>query len=270
MQLLCSNGAFSRGPDFTSHEAILTYGPQLTVDGFEVIFYPSWYAHQERIASELRASGLRFPAIHMEKRIGIAFGNADPDEQERGIDWFERNCAFAQQISAPLAVLHLWGWPESDNHFERNLQHLSHCLDIAERYAINLAIETIPCKRYDPLSNIRQAFERDPRTRIALDTEFLAFHDQIETVFAASWIWRERLVQHVHIKDFDGEPFPPGGRRYLHPGEGHIDFGRFLRRLQETGFDGTVSLESPAIDAQGHVHLERIQDSLQLIARLMD
>jgi hypothetical protein len=40
VQLLCSTGTFSRFPDLTSYQAILTYGPGLEVDGFELMFYP--------------------------------------------------------------------------------------------------------------------------------------------------------------------------------------------------------------------------------------
>lgn len=268
MQLLCSTGTFSRSSDASSHEAILIYGPQLVADGFEVIFYPRWYPQQERIASALRASGLHFPALHMEKRIGEVFGSSDPAEREQGVYWFERNCAFAQHIGARVAVLHLWGLPHADTHLEHNLQPLARCLDIAEYYGIELAIETIPCLRSNPLSNVKRAVEHDTRTRVALDSEFLALHDQLDAVFAASWLWQPGLVRHVHLKDYDGNPFPVGGRRYLHPGEGQIDFGRFLRQLREVGFDGALSLEARAIDSEGHVDVASIQASLQLVAQL--
>ncbi|HEX8730955.1 MAG TPA: hypothetical protein VF725_02740 [Ktedonobacterales bacterium] len=75
MRVLCSTGAFTRTSDPLSHEAILRYGPQFDVDGFEVLFYPRWYPEQERIARALSASGLDFPAIHVEKSIGEILGS---------------------------------------------------------------------------------------------------------------------------------------------------------------------------------------------------
>src|SRR5207247_1196936 len=145
-----------------------------------------------------------------------------------------------------------WGWPDSDNHLERNLQPLSACLDVAERYDMRLAIETIPCLKHDPLSNVRRAVEQDGRVRVALDTEFLAWHEQLETVFEAGWLWEGQRVCHVHVKDYDGQAFlADGRRRYLHPGDGRIDFASFFAQLQQRKFSGSISLEAPAVDASG-------------------
>lgn len=268
VRILCSTGAFTRSSDPLSHEVIPRYGPQFAADGFEVLFYPRWYPQQEQVARALRASRLAFPVIHMEKGIGEAFGSSHLDEQEQGIVRFERNCHFAREIGAGLAVLHLWGLPQSDTHFERNLGLLTRCLDIAQRYGLDLAIETIPCAVADPLANVRRAFERDARSRVALDTEFLAMHHQLAAVFEANWLWQAALVKHVHLKDFDADAHASEGRRYVHPGDGRIDFGRFLRQLSAAGFDGTLSLEARGIDGEGHVEIARIEASLRLIADL--
>jgi hypothetical protein len=39
MQLLCSTGALSHFPHSTGYQAVLEYGLQLEVDGFELMFY---------------------------------------------------------------------------------------------------------------------------------------------------------------------------------------------------------------------------------------
>ncbi len=70
MQVICSTGTFSRFPDITDHQSILEYGPLLAVNGLEVMFFPGWTGEIEQIAAQLRASGLRIPAIHAEKGIG--------------------------------------------------------------------------------------------------------------------------------------------------------------------------------------------------------
>ncbi len=99
MRILCSTGVFTRSSDPLSHEAILRYGPQLLVDGFEVIFYPRWYAILDQMTGALRASGLAFPAIHIEKSVSVAFGDSRLSEREEGIARFERNCHFASNRS---------------------------------------------------------------------------------------------------------------------------------------------------------------------------
>ena len=270
MRVLCSTGVFTRTSDPLNYAAILRYGPQFAADGadgFEVIFYPGWYAAQEEVARALRASALDFPAVHTEKSIGEAFGG-ERDKQEQGVSRFERNCAFARQIGARLVVLHLWGLPHSDRRLERNLRVLPRGLYIAERHELELAIETIPCTVADPLTNIRRVIERDARACVALDSEFLSLHGQLDAVFEADWLWQTPLVRHVHLKDYDGGPVAGAARRYLHPGDGQINFARFLRRLRAAGFDGALSLEARGIDGENNVEAARIRASLRLIADL--
>ncbi len=271
MQLLCSTGAFGRSPDYVDYHAAVRYGSQLDVDGLELMFYATWYDQIEAIAHALQRSGLRFPVMHTEKNIGVALGKSDIGERERGVQWLSENCRLASLLDTKVLVLHLWGWPELDDYLENNLVLFSRCLDIAEHYDLTLAIETIPCRHADPLSNVQRAVERDNRCHIALDTEFLAQSNQLDEVFTSAWLWSPQRVQHAHIKDFDGHSFTSDGRRrYLHPGEGSINFTHFFERLKQRNYDGYISLESPAIDINGLVDIERLQESLQFVKKLME
>src|ERR1043165_9692450 len=92
ISVLCSTGAFSRDPDRSDHHAILEYRPDLDVDGFEVIFYSDWYRNAERVAQDLRESGLRFPAVHAEKSIGPLLGGATREEYRQGLQNLARKC----------------------------------------------------------------------------------------------------------------------------------------------------------------------------------
>lgn len=271
MQLLCSTGAFGRSPDYVDYSAALRYGSQLDVDGLELLFYPMWYGQIGDIARTLRQSNLHFPVMHAEKNIGVALGKSDEIERTQGIQWLSENCRLAHLLGTQVLVLHLWGWPELDDNLENNLSLLSQCLDIAGQHGVTLAIETIPCRLATPLGNVQSAIERDNRCDVALDTEFLAQAHQLDEVFTAAWLWSSQRVQHIHIKDFDGNPFAPDGRRrYLHPGEGTINFVRFFERLKERRYDGYISLESPAIDATGFVDIKRICESLSFIRMLIE
>ncbi len=269
MQVLCSTGAFTRSSDPRSHELILEYSQEFIADGLENIFYPRWYQEPERIVSALGSCKLPFPVLHMEKSIGECFGSNQPAEQELGVLRFEQNCIFAHQLGIQIVVLHLWEMPSSDMHLEQNLQSLARCLDLAEQYRLTLTIETIPCTYADPLSNVQWAVEHDSRARVALDTEFLAWHNQLEAVFTASWLWQGKVVRHVHLKDHNGLSNQRKGLNYLHPGEGEIDFRRFVQQLKAAGYDGALSLEARAIDSEGRVDVKRIQSSLQFMRQLI-
>jgi sugar phosphate isomerase/epimerase len=243
----------------------------LEADGLEVLFYSSWYPEAERIAGKLLASGLRFPVLHTEKSIGPSLGSAEPEEQEQGLKRLEANCQFASQLGARLAVLHLWGLPDSDEQLERNLEMLGACLALAIRAGLELAVEIIPCVRATPLSNVRRAIEQDARCLVALDTEFLAFHQQLDGVFTAEWLWKGRRIQHIHIKDYDGQMADPDNRRrYLHPGEGKIDFPHFFSELAKRGSNGSISLEASGVQRDGSINIYQIQASIALLRSLLE
>ncbi len=52
-------------------------------------------------------------------------------------------------------------------------------------------------------------------------------------------------------------------RRYLHPGEGMVDFTHFFAALKERGFDGYISLESSVVGTDGTRDIDKLQRSLE-------
>lgn len=271
MQLLCSTGTFSRFPDLTDYRSILTFGPWLEVDGFELMFYPDWTAEIEHIASELLKSGLRFPTIHAEKGIGPALVSSQLEEREQGWLWMQASCQLGNLLGANLLIFHLWGLPDSDEKIEQNLQHLEDCVKIAEEFELKLAVETIPCKRGDPLSNVRRAIEQDPRVLVALDTEFLAIHNQLDTALKVDWLWQQNRVRHIHIKDYDGGLYSTDNfRRYLHPGEGCINFPTFFDTLRLRNFRGYISLEASVVNRDGTRDIQQLKKSLSMLREMIN
>lgn len=264
MQLLCSTGTFSRFPDMTDYRSILDYGPGLAVDGLEVMFFPSWTGEIERIAAELRASGLLFPAIHAEKGIGPALISVLPEERAQGWRWLEASCRLGQLLQSNVLVLHLWGHPDSDDRLGDNLAILPDCLAIAEQHGLALAVETTPCRSGDPLGNVRRAIEQDSHCFVALDTEFLALHHQLEAALSADWLWQDQRVRHIHIKDYASALYSTDNYRpYLHPGEGAIDFKHFFAALKQHQFDRYISLEASVVNLDGTRDMEKLKRSLE-------
>lgn len=270
-RLLCSTGAMSRYPDLTDQMRIVAALPDVHADGFEVLVYDSWYGTLERMAQSLRTLGLRYPVIHAEKEIGPLLATGEGKDRDEALRRWRLNCLFAQSIDAMVVVLHLWGLPHADDCLDRQLASLAALLDVADEYGVDLSVETIPCRARDPLTNVAAAVARDDRARIALDTEFLAMHGQLEAALDATWLWeRPGLVCHLHVKDYDGRAVDGHGRRrYLHPGEGEIDFAQLFRQLRERGYAGYISLESPAMRSGDEIDLATINASLDRIrARL--
>lgn len=270
MQLLCSTGTFSRFPDLTDYHYILTVGPELIVDGFELMFYPDWSTNIEQIATELLNSQLRFPVIHAEKGIVPALLSSQPGERQQGWQWMQASCRLGKSLGAHLLIFHLWGYPDYDENIERNLQFLNDCVKIAESCGLQLTVETVPCKYYDPLSNIHKAIERAPDILIALDTEFLAMHNQLEAALEADWLWQHNRVRHIHIKDYDRNLYSTDNfRRYLHPGEGSINFLQLFDMLKLYSFNGNISLESSVVNQDGSRDIDKLKQQLSMLQEML-
>jgi sugar phosphate isomerase/epimerase len=98
---------------------------------------------------------------------------------------------------------------------------------------------------------------------VALDTEFLGLYGQLEAALDAGWLWQDQRVRHIHIKDYDGALYSTDNyRRYLHPGEGTIDFAHFFAALKARHFDGNISLEASVVNLDGSRDTERLKRSL--------
>ena len=266
--VLLSTGAMTRDPVQTDHHEIVTHGPGLGVPGFELGVFAAWYGHLDDVISDLRQSGLEFPVVHGEKGIGAGLGSTDSEEVETALERLELNCRAAAALGAKTLVLHLWEKPDSDLRLERNLGHLPTCLDTAAAYGVTLAVETIPGDAGTPLANIRLALERDSRCRVALDTEFLAFHGQLGESVTADWLWEQKFVHHVHLKDFDGRLREGDVRRYLLPGEGTLDLQGFLTGLVQRGYSGALTVEATAVDNEGRLDPERLKQMAAVVIQL--
>jgi sugar phosphate isomerase/epimerase len=271
MQLLCSTGTFSRFPDLTDYRSILTFGPELEVDGFELMFYPGWTTEIEQIASALLKSKLKFPAIHAEKGIVPALVSSRPEERVQGWQWMQASCQLGKSLGANLLIFHLWGLPGSDEKIEQNLQFLKDCMKFAKDCGLKLVLETVPCKYNDPLRNIYQAVKQESDVFVALDTEFLAMHNQLEAALEADWLWQHNRVCHIHIKDYDGNLYSTdNSRRYLHPGEGNIDFPKFFDALKLHNFSGYISLETSVVNQDGIRDIHKLKKSLSMLHGMLN
>jgi len=252
----------------TDHREIVTHGPALGLPGFELAMYSAWYGHLDDVVSDLRESGLELPVVHAEKSMGAGLGRPEPGEVEAALENLEVNCRAAAAVGAKTLVFHLWERPSNDTRIERNLEHLPTCIDTAAAYGLTLAVETIPGDVGRPLANIRLAVERDPRTRITLDTEFLGLYGQLGEAVTEDWLWDEPFVHHVHLKDFDGRLSQNGERRYLLPGEGSLDLQGFLTGLAQRGYSGTLTVEATAVDTDARLDPARLSAMAALVLQL--
>lgn len=267
--ITCSTGAISRDPDLTDPELIVRNAKQIDCDGFELIFYPAFYDDLPTFRRQLRESTVRWTSLHTEKSIGPLLGTGDPDDRQLALERVRLNCELAADLGIRIAVLHLWGMPESDNNIGANIGALPDCLEIATRYGITLTVESIPCLNRTPLTHLRAIRDALPTAMFTLDTEFLAMHDELEAALDDPSLLERTML--VHFKDYDGRMEDENGnRRYLHPDDGDIDFAAVCRALEAAPNPISVCLESTSVGAGRSVDLDHVRRDLNVVRDLVN
>lgn len=233
-------------------------------DGFELIFYPSFYECLDEFQHLPPSSQERLISLHTEKSIGPLLGSSSKSNIQMGLDRLQINARLAQHLNIERLILHLWGLPDSDEHIERNLAQLDAAFEIANDSSVTLTIESIPCVRHTPSSHLRFIADTHPNSRFTLDTEFLAMHDEISTAMEDLSILGR--TDEIHIKDFNGSLIDSNGKRiYLHPGEGTIDFGYVCKKASSLPQIIDLCLESTSVEANGSVNISQVQRDLDFI-----
>lgn len=251
-RILCSTGALIGRPNGRDWRLLTGCRERLQCDGYEFMFYDTWYQEAEKIAAFVEKIGLPVLAWHCEKGVGELLAENERAEAAR---LFSLNCQMAAGLGARLMVLHLWNGQISDAHVERNIAAVPMLLEIAEKHGIELTVENVVCSHRDPLTNWRAMLKQYPDTGLTLDTKMAAFHNQLEDLYAPENddLWQKN-IRHIHVNDYGGEYRNFADLRTLHPGQGRIDFAPFFRRLRAARYAGDFTVEATSFLPDGVIH----------------
>lgn len=289
-QLYCSTGTMVERMSGYRWQLVNEHMPELMekipIDGIELMMLPVYYDQMNEMAKSFLADGLKFPVIHCEKEVGTMFSRAEGNDINDALDLFRLNCEMGAMVNSEKMVLHLWGGRESDSHVDDNIALIDTLLSIIEPYNIRLLIENIPCTHSSPLENWRKIYPYFPRVGFVYDTRFGELHLQSPEILSEVFLWEKKdfccyrksdsdvcfsdsPVCHVHISDFNGgyKDFS-ALRPILHPCEGKIDFPMIARKLDENGYSGSITLESPVMTENG-LDIDKLKNSLTYIRKLM-
>ncbi|GAB3748871.1 TIM barrel protein [Microlunatus parietis] len=260
----CSTGAFSRDPDVVDAAGIVAAARRVDADGFELLSYPAFADDPKDSTSIFSRSGLPWTSVHAGKAIGPLLSSGTADDRRRALALLDADLRLATALGVEIAVLHLWGMPDSDRRFPSNLAAVSDCLDHAERFGVTLGIETIPCLEATPLARLSELQRRDPRCRWTLDTEFLALHDELDLALADADLFAGTKI--IHVKDYDGEFVDrQGRRRYLHPGQGRLDLAAVAEAAASSSSSIRLCLESSSVRPDGSIDLGQVNADLDTL-----
>ncbi|MGY0375262.1 sugar phosphate isomerase/epimerase family protein [Clostridium sp. JNZ J1-5] len=265
-RVFCSTGVITEYPYLADYKIILRDGKKLSADGLELVMYPNWYSEIETVTQKLSESRLKFPIIHADKDIGSLITELSSINYRKGMEILELNCEVAKQLNANLMVLHLWGLPTSDDRFENNIVSFEKCLNIADKYGICLAVETLPCRKSDPITNLKRLIEIYPQTKVVLDLRMISYHDLLWKTFEIDWLWEKEYITHIHIHDYKGKAYSLDSlKNYLLPGKGEIDFTLLFNELKRVKFEGSLSLESKSLIKDGTVNFIEVNKCLNYL-----
>lgn len=267
-KILCSTGALIGRPNNRNYRLLETLSKQLTCDGFEFMMYSSWYDEVEVLIDALQSMQLYIPVMHCEKHIGESISMGEFDEAYRN---FDMNCYISKEIGADSIVVHLWDGITSDACFENNITAYGELRQIADRYGLKVLIENVVCNQEDPMKHWCELKAQFPDICFVFDTKMASFHSQMELLYEEKyeWLWRDNHICHYHVNDYAGGYKEWGKLRTLPIGQGHINFERFFRFINEIAYRGTVTVEATAFDSDGVVDIDMLNQQFAYIRNAM-
>lgn len=268
-EILCSTGTMIGRPNGRNYRLLEEFSKQLECDGFEFMMYDSWYEETDELVDFLQGLGLYIPVVHCEKRIGERISKGE--ELDLAYGRFETNCRIAQKLGAKKLVMHLWDGLTSDAFFDNNINAYPILREIASRYQLDLLVENVVCNHESPMKHWCDLAEKYPDIHFIFDTKMAAFHEELEQLYDAEhqWLWQDDHIRHFHVNDYAGGYKDWKNLRTLPIGRGHVDFEQFFSCIREKGYDGTLTVESTAFDADGVVDINMLNRQFAYIREKM-
>ena len=264
-RVLCSTGALIGRPNGRDYRLLEKCRDQIKCDGYEFMFYDTWYPENKEIQGFLKAIELPVIVWHCEKRIGqdIALGRMEGDKAAR--EKFLINCRMAEALGAEKMVIHLWDGPISDSRIANNLAAFSWLQSIAADYGLDLMVENVVCVHHDPLAHWKILRQIYPDIHFTFDTKMAAFHDQMSLSSSEEYRWLWDHIRHLHINDYAGRYRDWQNLKTLPIGKGHIDFDGFWNFLKQVSYAGDYTVEATVFGPDGAIHYQVLNDSLDWI-----
>jgi len=264
-KILCSTGTSIGRYNNCDYRIMADIAPQLDCDGFELMMLRAYYDHLDDIPAFFKHTPLVFPVIHADKEIGDFISRNGEGEADEAVRRFELNLRLGEALGCERIVLHLWGGIASDRTIERNIAFCERLLEMSRCHGIRLTVENIPCVVSDPLTHWTVLAEKYPELDFIFDTRFGCFHSQLDKAVDDGWL--SGRVKHMHISSFTGPAMDfKTLRPILHPGEGIVDLDGFFKRAAPL-YTGTITLESPVLNEDGTLDIEKLNNSLKYIRK---
>lgn len=215
--------------------------PLIRNAGFDAVFV-SEYPAEELVALRQRADelGLEIPFVHASFSKIERVWEDDPEGDaviDRLIDCVDKTAA----IDVPVVICHVYkGFGKEEIPTELGIRRFVRLLDHAQARGIRIAFENTEGDPY--LEAIRTHLWEHPATAFCFDSGHEVCYNRSRDLLAT---FGDRLVA-THLDDnlgIKGESIFWHDDLHLLPWDGVVDFEGVARRIQKTGFDGTLMFE---------------------------
>lgn len=266
-KILCSTGALLGKANNRDYKLMREIAPKLTCDGYEFMMYSSWYDEVDELVKTLRETGIKIPVVHCEKHIGESISMGGEENFQEAYRLFEINCRIANELGAEKIVMHLWDGLTSDANFENNIEAYAIVNEMSKRYGLDLLVENVVCNKKSPMEHWCELKAIYSDIQFVFDTKMAAFHEQLELLYDKEyeWLYKGGHICHYHVNDYAGGYKDWKNLRTLPIGKGHIDFERFFEHVKEQGYEGTFTIESTALMADGTVDIKMLNQQFEYI-----
>ena len=266
-KVFASTGAFIGRPNGRDFRLLCELAPQVSCDGFELMFYDDWYGHERELIDFLGTLGLSFPTYHCEKRIGELLAE---ERFSEAYDLFEMNCKVADEVGSNLIVIHLWNGPISDSNISANFSAYPELQRIAAKHGVILTSENVISNGRSPLTLCKLLREKSPDALFTYDTKMAQFDLEHEAAFLPENIDFWGSVRHLHINDRIGGYRDWSSYRALNIGEGDVNFEAFFDGLRKVGYKGDFTVEASAFLPDGSLDLKSLNKSIEKVRKLAE
>ena len=267
-----STGAFVTRSNGRNYRLIPEVLSKLHADGAEFMMYDSWNDEVETVREFLKASGVPFPAMHVDKSIGERMAEGTEESLKTAQEKLWRDVRTADRIGAEKLVLHLWSGPNSDIHFGAMLDGFEKLSSIAREAGRLLTVENVTCRITKTLPRLKALRDRYPDVRFTYDTKMAQLHGENELLMRPEWDWlfAEKRVSHLHVNDTSLAMAGSGRMPVLHFGDGEVDFSSLFTYIRSKCFDGTATVESTSSREDGSVDTDKLNFSLDAVRKALN
>jgi sugar phosphate isomerase/epimerase len=262
-------------PGADPEQAIEIIG-DLGFDGIELIVNARedlkefWTAARvDRLKQRLEKKRLRVSQFVMFQPVVEDLSSTKPDLREQALDCFEAGCRLARQFEAPLVnIVAPWARElKGPSAYLPRYYEIEHPapdqkfhIDIAEGFdwerVWNAYVETTKaCLARAKAHRLKFSLEHHTHCLVPDASSFLRLWDAVRDPalgynMDVGWTLLQREyppvaihkvkkhLMNLHMRDIDGQM-----RKFVHIGEGVMDFKAIIETLKQIGFDGFVSLE---------------------------